>query len=355
MLGLAGPYLGLDRLRRDFGTRAGSIVTHLVRDRRWQLASQNRLRRALLRQGSTALPAADYLHLVRTRAAQILDQGHVLSYPRSLAGAIQLTMERLTRDDSAAALLAEICAFLAPEPIPLALFPAAADRLPEPLASSAADVLAWRKLLTGLGRNAVARVDQCSAQMHRLTQAVLRDRLGPEPAATTRALAGRVLAANRPGDPGNPVGWPGWAQLMPHILAIDPAASSDPDVRVLALDAAWYLLQRGDTHGGYDLARHLHQGWTRQLGSDDTFILGAANSIAVALWQQGQYIEPRGINEDILARHRRVLGEDHPNTLTSANNLGVHLRALGEDQAARELEEDMARHRRLRQDGDAND
>lgn len=264
----------------------------------------------------SGMPAADYLHLVRTRAGQILDQGHVLSYPRSLARAIQLTMEKLARDDPAAAQVAQICAFLAPEPIPLALFPAAADRLPEPLVGSAADLLAWRKLLTGLGRSALARVDRRSVQLHRLTQAVLRDQFGPDRATATRALAGTILAANSPGDPGDPVSWPGWAQLMPHILAIDPAASSDPAVRSLANNATWYLLKHGDTRGGHDLARHLYEEWARQLGSDDAFTLWAANSIGEALRLQGQYVEARRIDEDSLARERRVRGEDHPDTPT---------------------------------------
>ena len=43
----------------------------------------------------------------------------------------------------------------------------------------------------------------------------------------------------------------------------------------------------------------------------------------------------------MLARRRRVLGEDHPDTLTPANNLAGDLAALGELQAARALDEDM--------------
>ena len=48
----------------------------------------------------------------------------------------------------------------------------------------------------------------------------------------------------------------------------------------------------------------------------------------------------RALDEDTLARRRRVLGDDHPDTLTSANNLAADLRALGEHAAARELDED---------------
>jgi hypothetical protein len=40
-----------------------------------------------------------------------------------------------------------------------------------------------------------------------------------------------------------------------------------------------------------------------------------------------------------VARYRRVLGDDHPHTLASADNLAVDLRALGEHEQARQLQE----------------
>ena len=41
-----------------------------------------------------------------------------------------------------------------------------------------------------------------------------------------------------------------------------------------------------------------------------------------------------------LARCRRLLGEDHPDTLRSAGSFGVDPSNLGEHQGARELDED---------------
>jgi Tetratricopeptide repeat len=49
--------------------------------------------------------------------------------------------------------------------------------------------------------------------------------------------------------------------------------------------------------------------------------------------------------EDTLAR-RRVLGDDHPDTLTSRNSIATYLRNLDEVQAARELDEDTSARRR---------
>jgi hypothetical protein len=37
----------------------------------------------------------------------------------------------------------------------------------------------------------------------------------------------------------------------------------------------------------------------------------------------------RDLDQDTLDRRRRVLGEDHPHTLSSANNLAADLRELG--------------------------
>src|SRR6478672_3086452 len=106
----------------------------------------------------------------------------------------------------------------------------------------------------------------------------------------------------------------------------------------------------------------------RDLGEDHPDTLAAASNLAVSLRAAGEYQAARELGEDTLARRRRVLGEDHPDTLASADGLAVSLRAVGghpgtltsagnlfasvghpgEHQAARELDEDtLARRRRV--------
>src|SRR6185437_7846538 len=115
---------------------------------------------------------ARYLDLLQTRAGQLLDQAPPVSYPRSLAAATQLATDRLAGEDPPAAELAELCAFLAPEPIPEDLFTAAASDLPGELAVRVADPLAWSRTVARLARQSLARVDQRGLVMHRLTQAI---------------------------------------------------------------------------------------------------------------------------------------------------------------------------------------
>ena len=106
----------------------------------------------------------------------------------------------------------------------------------------------------------------------------------------------------------------------------------------------------------------------RDLGEDHPDTLAAADGLAVSLRAVGEHQAARELGEDTLARRRRVLGEDHPDTLASADGLAISLRAVGghpgaltsasglaasvghrgEHQAARELGEDtLARRRRV--------
>ncbi len=295
----------------------------------------------------TGMPVTEYADLLADRAAEILDQGRPSSYPRSLAAVTQLAFERLRDEDPAAADLAGICAFLAPEPIPAQWFTEATEELPDRIREPAADPVTWRGMLGQLGRSALARIGPDGLVMHRLTQAILRGSQPPGQAEAARDLAGRVLKGNYPGDPNTPGSWPAWARVLPHLLALDPATSGSTDIRDMATNAAWYLLVRGDARGTHELAGHLYNEW-RILGPDDRRTLASANTLALALSDMGRYAEARQVCEDIHSRHRRLYGDEHPRTFVTATNLASVLYKLGDYQAACELaEETLARRRRL--------
>jgi hypothetical protein len=79
----------------------------------------------------------------------------------------------------------------------------------------------------------------------------------------------------------------------------------------------------------------------------------AGEDIPWLLDTAGSYLHTRGepgpaytLFERAYTDRRRVLGEDHPDTLTSANNLAVDLRKLGEYERARQLQEHIRSRRR---------
>ena len=81
----------------------------------------------------------------------------------------------------------------------------------------------------------------------------------------------------------------------------------------------------------------------------------SAHRLADDLRALGEHEQARPLDEDTLTRRRRTLGHDHPDTLESAGNLADDLRALGEHEQARPLDEDtLTRHRILGDDHPAD-
>jgi hypothetical protein len=294
---------------------------------------------------SAGMSAADYVKIVKDRAAEILDAGRPTSYPLSLAAVTRLAMDRLESANSTAAQVIRICAFLAPEPVPAEWFTRAATRLPGSLREATADPLAWGEVMARISDQALARVDLQGLLMHRLTQAIIRSRLSADDVDALRAQAAALLTASEPGKTNLPSAWPGWARLLPHLLAFDPGASTE-GLSNLAIDAIWYLIRCGLARNAHHLAHRLYQSCLAQDGPNGRSTLDAATALAAVLASAGHRAEARSLNEDTLKRCRSVLGEDHSRTLISASNLATDLYDLGEYRAARELEEDTLDRRR---------
>ena len=159
--------------------------------------------------------------------------------------ATRLAMEALSRGDPAAADLARICAFFAPDPIPPILL-ASVAALPEGLAVGIADQAAWTRVADQLQRYSLARVDQRGLLMHRVSQAALRDQMPPARAVLAQARAQAALTACVPEDADDPSGWPALASLRPHVLAAERTATAQAGLRDLARRVCWYLLHSGD-------------------------------------------------------------------------------------------------------------
>jgi hypothetical protein len=300
----------------------------------------------------TGLPADEYLQLLHTRTAELLAEDAPTGYSVSLAASWHVAFDRLAADDPAALQLLALGAQLAPEPIPFTLFTAHPDALPGGLGAVVGDPLAFARLTRVLRTRSLARVETTSVQLHRLVQAILRTRSAGEAAEPDMAVAAvTLLRAAVPPDPwDNPGTWPQWRGLLPHVLtATDASRALDhagDDVAWLLNKAATYLQRRGEPAVSlplFERALELRRG---RLGEQHPDTLTSARRLALNLRALGQYEVARRLSEDILSRSRRVLGEDHPDTLTSANNLALDLWALRQYEAARRLVQGILTRRR---------
>jgi hypothetical protein len=183
---------------------------------------------------------------------------------------------------------------LSPEPIPFTLFTDHSDALPGALTAVATDSLAFARLTRLLRNRSLARVDSDNLQLHRLVQAILRSRLAYKAESEMALAAVRLLRAAVPSEPwANPATGPEWRRLLPHALT---ATNSSRDLDCEDGDVAWLL----DRAAAYLLGR-------------------------------GEQAAALPIGQRALELRRRVLGEDHPDTLSSANSLATNLGSTAMD------------------------
>ena len=288
----------------------------------------------------TGLPPADYLRRFRTRRADLLARGDVLGYHGRVDTTWAMSLEQLSTDNRAAVALLELSAFLAPEPIPLSLFTQRPDLLDEPLHSSAADPDALSDALGAAVGFSLARRQGDTFQLHRLVQSVIRHRI---PAAEQDHLGATVVAlvaAANPGDPNDPARWVDYARLAPHVLATGPLGDAHPENRKMMLATASYLYVREDAHARRLLAEEILDRWRRVLGADHPDTLTAAAHLTSALAWLAENERAQELGQDTLQRARRVLGPDDPVTLRVAGSLTFPLTWLGESEQACRLGED---------------
>jgi hypothetical protein len=296
--------------------------------------------------GDTATSVEDYLTLLAERTMDLLAQTTSGTYPVSLAASTQIALDRLSVQSVAALQLLTVAAYLAPEPIPLTLFTTNPHELPDPLRTVAGDLLAFTALTRLLRRYGLARIDSASMQLHRLLAAVIRAQ--PHQQQDLPSTTVRLLRAALPADlwdnlPALSV----WRQFLPHILV---ATDSHRTLTAADEDVAWLLDRAATGLWGEPTAPSLRERALNlrrsRLGDDHPDTLDSANNFAVDLRWLGHYEQARQLNEDILTRRRRILGDDHPDTLRSAHTLAVTFRELGQYEKARELAEDTLTRRR---------
>jgi tetratricopeptide (TPR) repeat protein len=283
--------------------------------------------------------AVQYIEMLKSKTLDLMKEGIPSSYGQSLTSVTLLEVDRLQRQSSAAADLASVRAFLAPEGVPIDWFIRAAPALPVSLTHAAGDPLAWARVIRDLGRSALVRIDGDALLMHRITQKIICEALPPRVAAAARVIAEKVVISCHPGDIEVPANWRNWALLLPHFLALNPEMSLNLSLRGMACEAARHLIVRGDARAGYDLAETLRREWQGQSGADDATVLMAGRCISLALKEMGEPEAALRVAEDNYDRSRRIFGEANLDTLAAAHELAACLHRRGYFERGRKLDE----------------
>jgi tetratricopeptide (TPR) repeat protein len=243
------------------------------------------------------------------------DAGQGGTADRSVAAVWTVTMTATARTNPLATWVMDVLAWLAPDGLP--------DDVLTPLANNPADVDDALAVLVSYSM--ISRAAGIVG-VHRLVQAVTRNtQQAAGTAAAVQELVVGLLEAAIPDDPVNNVpGWPRWDALLPHV---DILARNLPiDHRLTAMyyiedRAATYRQFQGQTGAAIDGFEKVVADYRRVLGNDHPSTLTSRNNLANAYQSADRVADAINEYEKVLADRRRVLGEEHPSTLTSRNNL----------------------------------
>ncbi|MFF3917246.1 FxSxx-COOH system tetratricopeptide repeat protein [Streptomyces sp. NPDC001852] len=290
----------------------------------------------------TGMPVDEYLGLLAQRSPDILDLDPAPDYPVSVAAAWDISLERLRESNPGARQLLDICASLAPEPIPRTVLRGSrgVSITPEidPLLR---DPIRLNRAVRDLSQFSLVKVDPRSdtLQMHRLLQTVLLAKLGREERERRRDAAHQLLSAAKPGPFASATEWRDYQALLPHVLASQAVTSTDNWVRDLVQDTVWFLYYWGDQAGAASLARQAHRAWLAASGEEDIHVIRVSRSLSFVLRQIGQVAESIPLSEEALEASRRIDAEPE-DMIDSLCELADARRYQGRFQEARELSEE---------------
>ena len=297
----------------------------------------------------TGLSLSDYLELFRERrAAYAPPASPSADYPVALAVTFDIAFSRILEESPAATDLLTLCAFLAPDDVPLEIFKevstkegAEAVQLPEALTSAAADPEALSAAAATLQAYALAKVRGGSfLSTHRLTQAIARDRLGDDERKRWAEAAVTLMREAFSFDPADTQTWPPSVRLLQHALT----ASEHARALGVAGEPASVLLNKvgesllnnaemAEAKAAFEKSAELCE---KLFGPAHPELAERFNNIGETLRRQGNLDKAAEYLKRALSIDEAALGPNHPDVAIELNNLGNLLHERSDFAEARE-------------------
>ena len=246
------------------------------------------------------------------------DSGHGSTAQRTIVSIWQVTMNAIRDRSMLADRVMRVLGWLAPDGLPEdVLLPLAED------SADLSDALALLASYSMISRNSG------SVSVHRLVQAIARSEAPPD--GLNDAI--RLLDAALPDDPiRNIAGWPRWNALLPHIdTALNHLPGMHDNAAALHIGdrMATYRQFQGQVVTAITAFEQVLTDSLRLLGDHHPSTLTTRNNLAGAYHAAGRVGEAITAYEQLLIDRQQVLGGDHPSTLTTRNNLAVVYQAAG--------------------------
>lgn len=279
---------------------------------------------------ASGISLEDYLKLYRERREGLWgDQPPPHDYRHTVTTTWDVAMKSLGQEEPAAAELLNLLAFLAPDDIPRDLLAKAID-----------DPLVLNRAIAALRHYSFISADDDALSLHRLVQAVTRDRLSEQERSKWAAGAVRLLNTAFPFTEDDPATWEKSGRLLPHAFAAAEHAAGAgvraDDAGALLNKAGMYLNLRAryaDAKAAGERALAIAE---RALGPHDRRVGLCSITVGEALRYMGDLATAKKHFKRALAIFEEVYGEEHSLVAVALNDLGMVHQDQGDLEGAKE-------------------
>lgn len=211
--------------------------------------------------------------------------------------------------------------------IPKALISRGAKLLPQRLGEAAGNPLQFHEAVAALRRYSLIEVGDGTWSVHRLVQAVIRDRLGKADQKQWAEAAVRLVNKAFPYEKDEVRTWGECARLLPQALAV---AGHAEELQVgweaagrLLNQAGLYLKGRAEFTAARALSERALAIGEETFGSNHPQVAIYVNNLGRVLHDLGDLPGARAALERALKIRQESLGEEHPKTITVRRNLAA--------------------------------
>jgi len=287
---------------------------------------------------------AEYLDLFSRHKFELLERGRPAGdYSHTVTTTWDMAFSVIGEMSPVSARFLNICSLLGADDICLDMFRQESDDLPPDLAACVIDELAFDDMLQPLLQYSLLVKRDDSLSMHRLVQAVTRDRLSTTERTELVKIAIRMLADCFPESGEDPATWDKCARLAHHVMSVTDLDECEkyPDERICSLlrQLAAYLVEQSD----FSAAQRIVDKAIRLNGD---FYNDAHPNYAECLYHSGKLLQRMRKHNDARKQLEMALridteayGKNHPTVARDLDELGNAMSSIGDLEKACELYE----------------
>ena len=275
-----------------------------------------------------------YLQYFKAQAREMMKRAKPEEYPHTVATTWKVSFEAAKEENEDSVDLLKLCAFLAPDDIPLKIIREGREFLQ---GKWDIDLSLDDSILSLRHYSLISRVGD-SVSIHRLVQAITREEMEEEEKKIWCAAALHIMNKAFPQETNDHRTWEECKILLPHGEAVlkyseEKGLYEDKDCgnaagRLLNQMAGYYLY-RGLYPIAEPLLRCALEIGEKTLGKDHPIVATYINNLAELLRTQGRYSEAEPLYRRALEIGEKVLGKDHPDVAMTINNLANLLYQTG--------------------------